>query len=49
MSNRQQRRHPQHTSLPTIYPAKKRIITKEKKNSYITKKGTKQRGKQKII
>lgn len=33
MSNRQQRRHPQHPSLPMQYPSKKRVIDKEKKKT----------------
>ena len=49
MSNRQQRRHPQHSSLPTQYPSKKRVVNKEKKPTSATKKNLKQKGKQKVI
>lgn len=33
MSNRQQRRHPQHPAIPIQYPSKKRVIDKEKKKT----------------
>ena len=33
MSNRQQRRHPQHPAIPYLSPSKKRIIDKEKKKT----------------
>ncbi len=49
MSNRQQRRHPLHPSLPTLYPSKKRIVDKEKKNASTTKKDKQPKGNPKVI
>jgi len=49
MSNRQQRRHPQHPSLPTLYPSKKRVVDKEKKKVPSKKKDNTPKGNQKVI
>ena len=49
MSNRQQRRHPQHPSLPTLYPSKKRVVDKEKKKASSKKKDKQPKGNPKVI
>lgn len=49
MSNRHQRRHPQHPALPTQYPSKKRIVDKEKKKTSEKKKDKQPKGKPKVI
>lgn len=49
MSNRQQRRHPQHSSLPMQYPSKKRNINNEKKKAPSKKKDIKPKGNSKVI
>jgi len=50
MSNRQQRRHPQHPSISIQYPSKKRVIDKKKeKTSNKKDKPLKNNQKQKTI